>query len=93
MEQSKSSSSIAFLENIALGFSGGGYRASAFSLGILSYFNAVKLKKGEFGEIALLKQVKGLSTVSGGTITGVIYSLNASKDFNTFFKEFLFLSQ
>ncbi len=32
------------LQNIGLCFSGGGYRASAFTLGVLSYLNRVNLK-------------------------------------------------
>ena len=68
-------------ENIALCFSGGGFRAAGYSLGILSYYNHVKLK----GE-TLLSHVKGLSTVSGGTITGVSYanSLVAGETFDKF---------
>ncbi len=60
---------INLFENIALTFSGGGYRASTFSLGILAYFNEVKFKNNP-----LLKNVTGLSTVSGGTLTGATYA-------------------
>lgn len=57
------------LERIALSLSGGGYRASSFQLGVMSYLNH-KNYKGE----ALLKNVKAISTVSGGSITGVFYA-------------------
>lgn len=46
---------------IALSLSGGGYRAAAFHLGVLAFLDRVRL----------LDDVVGLSTVSGGTITGM----------------------
>lgn len=55
---------------IALSCSGGGYRAASFHLGTMSYLNHVQL-----GESSLLEQVKVISTVSGGSITGVVYAL------------------
>nr|MBI1231720.1 hypothetical protein [Cytophagales bacterium] len=55
--------------SIGLCFSGGGYRASAFSAGVLSYLNRVR-----YGEKKLLENVTGLSTVSGGTITGAYFA-------------------
>jgi len=73
-------------ENIGLCFSGGGYRATFFALGILSYLDNVSYK-----DKSLLKSVKALSTVSGGTLTGVAYAkaVQASDyDFKTFFKNF-----
>ena len=71
--------------NIALTFSGGGYRASTFALGILSYFNKVN-----FGEGTLLKQVKGISTVSGGTLTGATFASYMARNstFEDFYKAF-----
>ncbi len=59
---------IRLFENIALCFSGGGFRAAAFCLGVLSFLDEFKLNGN-----SLLKHVKGLSTVSGGTITGAAY--------------------
>jgi predicted acylesterase/phospholipase RssA len=56
--------------SIALAFSGGGYRAASFSLGVLSYLNNVKT-----GNESLLQSVSVLSTVSGGTITGAKYAV------------------
>lgn len=56
---------------IALTFSGGGYRAATFHLGALSMLNHVKLTDGS----TLLDHVEVLSTVSGGTITGLRYML------------------
>jgi len=71
--------------SIALTFSGGGYRASTFALGILSYFNHVQFKNKP-----LLENVKGLSTVSGGTLTGATYACNAAEDkyFDAFYEYF-----
>lgn len=73
-------------ENIGLCFSGGGYRATFFTLGILSYLDKISYK----GK-SLLKSVKALSTVSGGTLTGVGYAKAVQSpdyDFKTFFKNF-----
>jgi hypothetical protein len=57
------------MENIALAFSGGGFRAACFSLGALSYFNKVQ-HRGK----PLLLQVKFISSTSGGSITNLVYS-------------------
>lgn len=58
------------LEKIALSCSGGGYRAASFHLGALTYLHRITYKGKP-----LLENVKLLSTVSGGTITGVVYAL------------------
>jgi predicted acylesterase/phospholipase RssA len=55
---------------IALSCSGGGYRAASFHLGSMSYLNHVV-----YDSLPLLERVKVLSTVSGGSITGMIYAL------------------
>lgn len=69
-------------ENIAISLSGGGYRASCFHLGSLSY-----LKEREYKNSNLLQKVSILSTISGGTITGAMYALSAAKgeSFESFF--------
>jgi predicted acylesterase/phospholipase RssA len=56
---------------IGLGLSGGGFRASSFSLGVLTYLAEVKLEEGT----TLLDNVVVLSTVSGGTICGASYAI------------------
>ena len=58
------------LENLALSCSGGGYRAASFHLGTMSYLNRLTYQGKP-----LLENVKMLSTVSGGTITGIVYTL------------------
>ncbi len=55
---------------IAIGFSGGGFRAAGFNLGVLTYLNEVPLNGRP-----LLQNVVALSTVSGGTITGARYAI------------------
>jgi predicted acylesterase/phospholipase RssA len=72
------------LTNIAISFSGGGYRATAYNLGTLSYLNHVQSNNEP-----LLKQVVMISTISGGTITGVKYALSLAKgeSFEQFFTE------
>src|SRR5687768_7026588 len=57
-------------EKIALSCSGGGYRAASFHLGSMSYLNNL-----QFNGKPLLENVKLISTVSGGTITGIVYAL------------------
>lgn len=76
---------------IALTMSGGGYRAAAYSLGTLSYLNVLELNNE-----TLLKQVKAISTVSGGSITGLSYaqSVKRGESFGTYFNRvFRFLTE
>ena len=61
--------------NIALTFSGGGYRAAAFHLGTLSFLHHIKTPVD-----TLLSKVEVLSTVSGGTITGLCYMQALAND-------------
>lgn len=65
---------------IALSLSGGGYRAAGFHLGVLDLLN----------RLDLLKDVSALSTVSGGTFTGMRYALaqKTGEAFPDFFERF-----
>lgn len=77
--------------NIGVTMSGGGYRASAYSLGTLSYLHSL-----EFKQKTLLTHVKAISTVSGGSITGLSYAQSAKKseDFSLYFQRlFTFLTE
>ncbi len=56
---------VAASDEIALCLSGGGYRAAAFHLGTLDMLE----------RLGLLGKVKVLATISGGTITGVLWTL------------------
>lgn len=56
-------------ESIGLCFSGGGYRATFFGLGVISYLDKIK-----YQESALLNNVEAISTVSGGTLLGMAYA-------------------
>lgn len=60
---------------IGLTFSGGGYRAACFHLGTLFYLDSIKMG----GQRTFLDCVTALSTVSGGTITGLCYMLGISR--------------
>lgn len=60
---------------IALTLSGGGYRASVFYIGVLSYLYHLRMDDGT----RMLDHVTVMSTVSGGTITGVNYLLALNK--------------
>jgi hypothetical protein len=62
------------MENIALAFSGGGFRAACFSLGSLSYLDRIQYK----GQ-SLLKNVRFISSTSGGSITNLVYSSHLFK--------------
>lgn len=66
--------------DIALCLSGGGYRAASYALGTLHMLN----------ELDLIDDVKLLSTVSGGTFTGLNYAVSQSerKPFKSFFDDF-----
>ncbi|HVH12572.1 MAG TPA: patatin-like phospholipase family protein, partial [Longimicrobium sp.] len=65
---------------LAVSLSGGGYRAAAFHLGTLRFLNHVDL----------LRDVVGLSTVSGGTICGMAWVVSAldDKPFEEFYTGF-----
>ena len=65
---------------IALCLSGGGYRAATFALGTLDMLD----------ELGLLDDVKLLSTVSGGTFTGLTYAVwqTEGKTFGAFYEDF-----
>jgi predicted acylesterase/phospholipase RssA len=62
-------------ETIAIAMSGGGFRASAYNLGVLSYLNRARYKAPlEATEKSLLKRVSFLSSASGGTIPAALYA-------------------
>ena len=77
------------MAEIAISLSGGGYRAAVFHLGVLSYLQHLKLKDGT--PKRLLDDVKIMSTVSGGTITGLwhllgeINEIPRSKNFSSLY--------
>jgi predicted acylesterase/phospholipase RssA len=66
-------------DEIALALSGGGYRAAAFHLGTLDSLH----------RLGLLRSVHVLSTVSGGTLTGLKYALSVTEGrvFEDFYRE------
>lgn len=65
---------------LAVSMSGGGYRAATFHLGTLRFLERVDL----------LRDVVGMSTVSGGTICGMAWVTSAldGKPFTEFYTEF-----
>ncbi len=58
-------------EELAITLSGGGFRASAYSLGCLSYLNTLP-----YYEKTLLQRVKFIAGASGGTMTGLLFSVH-----------------
>lgn len=79
-ETSPSSAPSGRFGRIALCLSGGGYRAATYALGTIDMLD----------ELGLLKDVKLLSTVSGGTFTGVGYAawLSEGKSYGDFYRDF-----
>ena len=67
------------MAKIALSLSGGGFRASTFHLGTLSYLNHLKLSDGR----PFLELVNTISTISGGTLTGLWYMMNLCNKVDT----------
>lgn len=69
---------------VALSFSGGGFRAAAFSLGVLAYLQRVRLPGG-----TLLEEVKYISSASGGSITNLLYNvaLHKGRPFSRFYAD------
>ena len=55
------------MARIAISLSGGGFRAATFHLGTLSYLNHLTTADGS----PLLQHIRAVSTVSGGTLTGL----------------------
>jgi len=72
-----------FSAPIGITLSGGGYRAAAFHLGALSYLRDLEAA-------GLLPRIAMISTVSGGTFTGMKYVLSQAvgQSFDEFFCEF-----
>lgn len=62
---------------IAISLSGGGYRAAMFHLGALMYLHHLRL---EDGNECFLDYVNTISTISGGSITGLWYMMQYAKD-------------
>jgi predicted acylesterase/phospholipase RssA len=60
--------------NIAISLSGGGFRATAFHLGSLTYLSTL-----DFQGANLLERTRILSTASAGTFTGVKYATTLKK--------------
>ena len=60
--------------NIAISLSGGGFRATAFHLGVLTYLSSKK-----FMNVSLLERTRVISTVSAGTFVGVKYVTTLKK--------------
>ena len=61
---------------VAISLSGGGYRASMFHLGTLAYLHQLR----DVGGLSFLDMVNTISTISGGTITGLWYMLQYAND-------------
>jgi len=62
------------LGNIALSFSGGGFRAAAFCLGNLSYLHYAELDETDVPEKSLLHRVRFIASASGGSFASLTYA-------------------
>lgn len=65
--------------NFAICLSGGGFRAAAYHLGTLSYLSHLKIGNDK----SFLEAVTIMSTISGGSITGLWYAMNLCKGNDT----------
>lgn len=73
-------------DGIGLCFSGGGYRATFFDLGVVSYLNRI-----HYDGHSLLEKVIALSSVSGGTLLAVAFAKAAQEPtytFDSFYRAF-----
>lgn len=73
-------------DGIGLCFSGGGYRATFFDLGVVAYLNRI-----HYDGTSLLDKVIALSSVSGGTLLAVAFAKAAQEPtytFDKFYKAF-----
>ncbi|MBN9384604.1 MAG: hypothetical protein J0H74_27870 [Chitinophagaceae bacterium] len=72
---------------IAMALSGGGFRAASFSTGAMSYLHQVQYGEGR----NLLDNVEFISSASGGTFPGILYSAYAKKgiSFGKVYKDML----
>jgi predicted acylesterase/phospholipase RssA len=72
---------------IAMALSGGGFRAASFSIGAMSYLHRLKYAEGR----SLLDNVEFISSASGGTFPGILYSAYTKKgiSFETVYKDML----
>lgn len=57
------------MAKIAISLSGGGYRAATYHLGTLSYLNHLHTSDGR----SLLDHISAVSTISGGTLSGLMF--------------------
>lgn len=73
---------------VALSFSGGGTRASAFAFGVLRELARTEIRS-EGTKSTLIDQVDIVSGVSGGSVTAAYYALKGSAALNDFRKRFL----
>lgn len=67
------------MAEIAISFSGGGFRAAMFHLGTLQYLYHLQYDDGS----RFLDDINTISTVSGGTITGLWYMMHVCKNYDT----------
>lgn len=67
------------MAEVALSLSGGGFRAAMFHLGTLHYLHHLQYEDGS----RFLDSVNTISTISGGSITGLWYMLHVCKQHDT----------
>jgi hypothetical protein len=78
-------------EKIALALSGGGFRAASYSIGTMSYLHHLKYSDKDGEERSLLDNVDFISSASGGTFAGMLYSAYTKKgiSFGQVYKDML----
>lgn len=75
-------------QSLALALSGGGFRAAAYGLGVLSLLNKIRVLQSDGSTQPLLEQVHFVSSASGGTITLSVYAAckSAGMSFDAFYR-------
>lgn len=73
---------------LIVSFSGGGMRAAAFSYGVLEEMQRTRLQRPKSGQ-TLTQQIDIITSVSGGSFTGLAYALYGESLFDFYERDFL----
>ena len=67
-------------KKLAMALSGGGFRAGAYSLGAMSYLHHLKYPDTGNSDKSVLDNVEFISSASGGTFAGILYSMHVRQE-------------
>lgn len=74
-----------------MALSGGGFRAASYSIGALGYLDYLKYKNEQDNDCSLLENVEFISSASGGSFAGMLYSayVKQGKSFKDAYKKIM----